>query len=155
MIDKALGFDAPVGRRKRPDTNSEAFVFINLDLQVRKLQGTLLHLPPFSQQSKNYTKRSQWKLKKTSLWIKKLLLLATFPSPRGEDSQSLKKVQRAKNKFLLLLLKILRSRECLSTKKVWKVAQNCICKSQQSTCNQALILSQNKATMTLLTKLRF
>lgn len=27
MIDKALGFDAPVGRRKRPDTNSEAFVF--------------------------------------------------------------------------------------------------------------------------------
>jgi len=25
MIDKALGFDAPVARRKRPDNNSEAF----------------------------------------------------------------------------------------------------------------------------------
>lgn len=37
MIDKALGFDAPVGRRKRPDTNSEAFAFINLDLPIRNL----------------------------------------------------------------------------------------------------------------------
>lgn len=68
MIDKVLGFDAPVGRRKRPDTNSEAYSFIYLDLQIRMLQETLHHLLPFSQQqSKNFTRRNLLKLNKVVL----------------------------------------------------------------------------------------
>lgn len=103
MIDKALGFDAPVGRRKRPDTNSEAFLFIYLDLQIRNLYETLHHLLLFNQQqSKNFTRRNLPKLNKVDSWIKKLLLLGTSLNLRV-DSLGLKKELKAKNKSLLLL----------------------------------------------------